>query len=143
MTTPWRLVPWLNRLILLAPLVIIAVITARIITDPVRSAAEHGMTLDSPVGLTNYRSGNGGIFLAFAIFTISCLVFTRRHLTGLSFLALMMGVVLAVRGVSVVIDGTLREQLSLLVAEAVFLTLSVVGVFLELARRHRLGNSGG
>src|SRR5262245_48839733 len=89
MTRLWRLWAWLNRLILFAPLVMITALTMRMITHPVRSAAEHGMILDSPVGLTNYRSANGGIFLAFAIFTITCLVVTRRHLTGLSFVALM------------------------------------------------------
>jgi hypothetical protein len=49
----------------------------------------------------------------------------------------MMGVVLAVRMVSVVVDGTARASLTVLGAEGVFLILSVIGIFIE-ARRRRL-----
>jgi len=137
----WRFVPWLNRLILLAPLVIMTLIGVRIITDPVHSASEHGMSLDSPVGLTNYRSGNGGIFVAFAIFTFTCLLVERRHLIGLSFVALLMGIILGLRGISALADATVRQQMPLLIVEAVFLALSVLGLVLELARRRRLENA--
>jgi hypothetical protein len=133
----WLFVPWVNRVILLAPLAIFILLTVRIITDPVRSATDHGMAFISPVGLTNYRSGNGGIFLGFAIFTLSCLVSTRRALVGLTFVAIMMGVILVLRSISAVVDATVSEQVPLLVAETVFLILSSIGIVLELARRRR------
>jgi len=140
MTTAWRLVPWLNRLILAAPTAIFVLLTVTIFRDPVRSALDHGMSLISPVGFTNYRSGNGGIFLGFAVITVACLISTRRHMVGLSFVAIMMGVILAVRAASVLVDGTLPQERPLLIAEAVFLALSGAGLALEWARRRRLSD---
>ena len=142
MSTLWRFVPWLNRLVLAAPTMIFVMLTATIFRDPARSASEHGMSLISPIGFTNYRSGNGGIFLGFAVITIACLISTRRHMVGLSFVAIMMGVILAVRGASVMVDGTLFEERPLLIAEAVFLALSCAGLALESARRRRLDDGG-
>jgi hypothetical protein len=109
-------------------------LAVRIIADPIRSATDHGMSLDTPVGLTNYRSGNGGLFIALALFTLYCLVSSRRHLVGLTLVATLMGVILVLRGASAAVDATLAEQVRLLLAEAVFLTLSVLGILLERAR---------
>jgi hypothetical protein len=53
----------------------------------------------------------------------------------------MIGVVLGVRIVSVVADGTAGANLPVLFAEGVFLVLSVSGIFLE-TRRQRLENAG-
>ena len=53
----------------------------------------------------------------------------------------MMGVVLAVRVVSVVVDGTARANLPVLCAEGVFLILSVIGIVIE-SRRRQLENAG-
>lgn len=136
----WPFVPWLNRLILLAPTVLFVSLTVRIIADPVRSATDHGMSLASPVGVTNYRSGNGGLFLALACFTLYCLVSRRRHLVGLTLLATLMGVILVLRGVSATVDATLPEQVRLLGAEAVFLTLSTLGIVLDTMRSRREGS---
>src|SRR5262249_26087129 len=134
-TTFWRSVPWLNRLILLAPLALMMLLTVSILADPVHSAAEHGMSLVSPAGLTNYRSGNGGLFLTVAIFTFYCLLFVRRHLLGLSVIALLTGTILGLRVVSAMVDATVPEQMPLLVVETVLLTLSLAGLFLERGRR--------
>jgi hypothetical protein len=135
----WHAVPWLNRVLLLAPTALFTVLAVRMIVSPAQSAIDHGMSLDSPVGLTNFRSGNGGLFLALALFTLYCLVAWRRHLVGLTLVATLMGVILVVRGVSAAIDATLPEQLRLMIAEAVFLALSGVGIALELARQRQDG----
>jgi hypothetical protein len=141
MKTFWTAVPWINRLILLAPTLLFTLLAGRILADPVHSATEHGMSLDSPVGLTNYRSGNGGLFLALAFFTLSCLASTRRHLVGLSLVATLMGVILVLRAVSAAVDATAAEQVRLLVAEAVFLALCAAGIYLERVRRLRVAPS--
>jgi hypothetical protein len=137
----WSALPWVNRLFLIAPLAIFTLLTIRIISDPVGSAFAHGMSLDSPVGLTNYRAGNGGIFLGFVLITVWCLISTHKHVAGLSFIATIMGAVLGLRAVSAIADATLSDQIRLLIAEAVFLTLSVAGILLEMARRRHLNSS--
>jgi hypothetical protein len=136
MSSLWRFAPWLNRLILLLPTALFMILSLHILTDPERSASDHGLSLDTPVGLTNYRSGNGGLLVALALFTLYCLVSERRHLIGLSLVATLMGVILILRGASATIDGTLPQQTRLLVAESVFLALSLAGVWLETTR-HR------
>jgi hypothetical protein len=131
----WRAVPWLNRVLLLAPTALFTMLAVRIIVSPVQSAVDHGMSIDTPAGLTNFRSGNGGLFLALALFTLYCLVASRRHLVGLTLVATLMGIILVLRGVSAAVDATFPEQIRLLTAEAVFLTLSGIGIALELARQ--------
>jgi hypothetical protein len=135
MNNVWRFLPWLHRFILLAPLALITLLATRAIFDPVHMALEHGWTMDSEVGVTNYRSGNGGLLLVCAIIIAWSLLATRRHVLGLFFIAVLMGVILAVRLVSVIIDSTVIPQLRLLIAEALFLLLSVAGIVLERARR--------
>jgi hypothetical protein len=139
-TKLWRFEPWLIRFILLAPALVFTVISVRFITDPLRAAAS-GFAADSAVGLTNLRSGIGGLFLGSACVIVFCLLSARRLLFGLGFLATMIGVVLGVRIVSVVADGTAGANLPVLGAEGVFLVLSVIGIFLE-TRRQRLENAG-
>jgi hypothetical protein len=135
MTNKWRLAPWLLRLFLLPPALIFTVISIRFLADPAGAAGASGITFDSSVGLTNLRSGIGGLFLTAACVTWFCLFSKRRLLAGLGFVATTMGVVLAVRLVSVVIDGTVRASLPVLLAETVFLLLSLTGIFIEFRRR--------
>jgi hypothetical protein len=140
MTTRWRLAPWLIRSFLLAPALVFTLISVRFIADPVRAAAASGIALESSLGMTNLRSGIGGLFLGSACVTVFCLLSTRRLLAGLSFVATMIGVVLAVRIGSVLVDDTARANLPVLGAEGVFLILSVVGIVIE-SRRRRLENA--
>jgi preprotein translocase subunit SecD len=114
----------------------------RFIADPARAAAASGIALDSSLGATNLRSGIGGLFLGSACVIVFCLLSTRRLLGGLWFVATMIGVVLAVRAASVVIDDTARASLPVLGAEAVLLALSLIGIFVE-SRRRRLQSAGG
>jgi len=135
-----RYEPWLIRFMLLAPALVFSIISVQFIADPVQAAAS-GIAPESSVGLTNLRSGLGGLFLGSACVTGFCLLSARRLLFGLSFVATMLGAVLGVRIVSVVADGTARASLPVLCAEGVFLILSVIGIFLEVWRQ-RLDNAG-
>jgi hypothetical protein len=135
MSKLWRYEPWLVRFILLAPALVFTSIGVRFLVDPVGTAAASGFAPASALGLTNLRSGIGGLFLGAAWITLFCLLSPRRLLGGLGFVASMMGVVLGVRLVSVVVDGTARASLPVLGAEAVFLILALAGIFLERRRR--------
>jgi hypothetical protein len=140
MTRLWRFAPWLVRLLLLAPALVFTLVGVRFIADPVRAAAASGIALDSPLGLTNLRSGIGGLFLGSACVTVFCLLSARRLRFGLGFVATLLGIILAVRIGSVVVDDTARASLPVLCAEGIFLSLSLLGIFIE-ARQRQLENS--
>ena len=135
MTTLWRLVPWINRLVLLFPTAIFTLIGLRSISDPVHAAAESGIVLDSPLAVTIMRVGFGGFPLAFAIITFACLISTRRHLIGLSLVATVVAVLLVIRIVAVTIDHTASLNAMLLRAEAILLTVVTAGLLMETGRR--------
>src|SRR5262245_59250696 len=129
-----RYEPWLIRLMLLAPAPVFTVISVQFIADPVQAAAS-GIAPESSVGLTNLRSGLGGLSVGSACVTGFCRLSARRLLFGLGFVATMLGAVLGVRIVSVVADDTARASLPVLCAVGVFLILSVLGIFLEVWRQ--------
>ncbi len=134
----WTLSPWISRVILLLPTAIFFMISLRTLADPAGSAAEQDISLNSPLGYTILRVGFGGFPLAFAIIVLACLVSTRRLLTGLSIVATLVTVVLAVRVQGVCLDGTGSQNFKLIVAEVVLLALSAIGLFIELGRRRYL-----
>ena len=127
--------PWLTRLILLPPTIIFALIAFRYIANPAAAGATVGISLDSPLAHTIARVGFGAFPLAFAILTLACLLSTRRLLTGLSLVGTILGVALLVRIFGIFVDGTARESIGLVRAEAILLALTAVGLLLELARR--------
>lgn len=128
---------WIARLILVPPTFIFALIAARNIFHPVESAAAVGIALTTPLAFTILRIGFGAFPLGCSLFALSCLLSTRRILIGLEFVAIMMGVALVVRVFGMEIDGTVRESMKLVGAEAFFLALTLFGVFIE-SRRRRL-----
>ncbi len=135
----WRFAPWLNRLVLLAATLIFALISAKYIADPVRTAATFKISLGSAAAITNMRVGFGAFPLGCAIITLVCLVSTSRLLTGLCFVATMIGVATAARVFGILVDGAATESLVVLRAEVILLTLSIIGLFIELGgRRYRL-----
>jgi hypothetical protein len=121
----------------LIPALIFLMVSMRFLTNPARAAAASGLAAQSPLGLTNLRSGIGGLFLGSACVALFCLLSMRRLLFGLSFVATMLGVVLTVRIASVLIDHTAAASTRLLVVETVFLAVSLIGVFIESRRRYR------
>jgi hypothetical protein len=135
MKTFWKIAPWITRLILAPPTVIFALIAMRYILNPATAAATVGITLTTPLAATILRIGFGAFPLGFSIFTLLCLISSRRILIGLGFVSIMLGVALGVRIFGTVIDGTLRESVSLIASEAVLLLLSLTGILIE---SHRL-----
>jgi hypothetical protein len=130
-----RFAPWLTRLILLPPMLVFALIASRYIAHPVQTAATVGISLDSALAVTITRLGFGAFPLGCSIFTLTCLISTRRLLTGLGFVATMIGIALAVRIFGILVDGTARESMRLVGAEIVLLTFTIIGVFIEFGRR--------
>jgi hypothetical protein len=77
----WKIAPWLIRLSLLAPSLILALIAHRYLADPIGSAAAQGIVLPPGLGVTIARVGFGGFPLACSIFLATCVFSTRRLLT--------------------------------------------------------------
>lgn len=130
-----KIVPWLTRLILLPPTFIFTMIASKYITHPVEMAATVGISFNAPLGITILRIGFGAFPLGCALFTLSCLVSTRRVLTGLGFVANMIGVALVARVFGMLADGTVRESMQLVIAEVVLLAITFAGILMELSRR--------
>jgi hypothetical protein len=127
--------PWLTRLILLPPTAIFVLIAARYLANPIGSAAAQGIVLPPGMGVTIARVGLGGFPLGCAIFLVTCLLSKQRLLTGLTFVAILAGVVLAVRVFGMIADSTVQANLRLVRAEIGLLVITGIGLFLELRRR--------
>jgi hypothetical protein len=138
MTKFWKFAPWLTRVMLLAPTVIFALIASRYLFDPVHAGAADGLAFNTPMAITVTRVAFGAFPLTCSIFTLSCLVSTRRILTGLGFVAMIMAVALIVRVSGMLVDGSVRDNLGLVRAESVMLVLFIIGVFIERGRRNQL-----
>ncbi len=130
-----RLAPVLGRMPLVMATVIFTAISFRFMSDPVHAAAATGIVFTRPIGLTVGRIGFGAFPLGAAIVTALCLASPRRLFTGLSFVAIMLGVALVVRIAGIAIDHTLAESLRVTISEILLLTLSVVGMIALTARR--------
>jgi hypothetical protein len=135
MSNLWRLAPWINRLVLLAATFIFAMIGLRYITDPVHASAETGVTLNSVLANATTRVGSGAFPLGFAIFSLACLVSTRRLTVGVSLIATVVAVAIVVRIFSMITDGPAPKSTRLFMPEAVILLLALTGLFLETGRR--------
>ena len=131
----WKAAPWLSRLMLLPPTAIFALIAGRYLAHPVASAAAQGIVVLPGLGVTIARVGFGGFPLGCAIFLATCLLSERRVITGLTFVAIMISVVLAVRVFGMTADSTVQENLKLVNAEAGLLAVTGFGLFVELSRR--------
>lgn len=133
----WKFSPWIVRLLLTPPVVIFALISARYLLNPIQSANAAGISFISPLGLTIARVGFGAFPLACSIFTFSCLLSSRRLLTGLGFVATVMSAALVVRVFGMLADGTTQQNMRLVIAETVFLALMLIGVLIERGRRQQ------
>jgi Domain of unknown function (DUF4345) len=120
-----RIAPWISRVVLLAALAVLSLISRKFIGHPVDAAAASDITLGSPLAITNMRASFGAFPLGCALFVLVCLVTSSLRRTGLVFVALIVGTALAVRIFGVIADGTLAESLHLLIAETVLLALSL------------------
>jgi hypothetical protein len=88
--------------------------------------------------MTIARVGFGAFPLACSLFTLSCLLSSRRLLTGLGFVATVMSAALVVRVFGMLADGTTKENMHLVVAELVFFVLMLAGILIERGRRQQV-----
>ena len=131
----WKLAPWLIRLSLLPPTIILAMIAHRYIAQPIDSAAAQGIVLPACLGVTIARVGFGGFPLGCSIFLATCLPSSRRLLTGLSFVGILMTVILTVRVFGMTVDSIARENMKLVRAEIGLVLLTSTALLIELKRR--------
>lgn len=129
----WRVAPWITRLMLIPPTAIFALIASRYLFSPVQTGAGIGLAFNTTVAITIVRVGFGGFPLACAIFTLSCLVSSRRVLIGLGFVAIVMASALCVRVFGMFTDGSVHESMGLVRAEAIMLVTLTAGIFIERA----------
>ena len=127
---------WLNGLVLTAATIVFTGISVQYIADPLHTAAAFKITLGSPAAVTNMRVGFGAFPLGFGVIILSCLVNRRRHLLGLYLLMTIMGCATMARVLGIMLDGPAAESLKVLPPEVLMLTFSLLGIFLELRRRH-------
>jgi len=120
-----RVAPWISRAVLLFAVTVLALISRKFIGHPVDAAATSGITLGSPLAITNMRASFGAFPLGCALFVLVCLFTSSLRKTGLVFVALIVGTALAVRIFGVLADGTFAESLRVLIAETVLLGLSL------------------
>jgi len=107
----------------------------RYVADPVGASAATGVTLTSGLAVTTTRIGFGAFPLGFAIFSLVCLLSTRRLITGVSLVATVISTAIVVRLFSIVADGVVPQSLRLFVPETVILLLAFTGLLLEAARK--------
>lgn len=142
MKGPWKFSPWLTRLILLWPTLVFGLIATRYLVHPIKNAADVGISVVSPLGLTILRVGFGAFPLACFLFTLFCLVSARRILTGFIFVSTVISAALLVRVAGMLADGTTAESMRLVVAEIVMLVLLVFGATLQAGSQRRPEESG-
>ena len=130
-----RLVYFLRRAPLVMLTIIFTMISVRYLFDPVHSAAAQGISFTSPGGVTTARIGFAAFPLSFAILAFSCLISARRLLTGLYIALTVVVVVTAVRIFGIMLDHSAKESARLLAPEAILMTLSLIAIRLESARR--------
>jgi hypothetical protein len=135
--------PWLARLALAAAVLVLLMIARKFILDPVASAAVSQTHLDAPIAITNMRASFGAFPLGCALVALSCLTSPRLHLGGLATMASVIGSALVVRVAGILIDGTFAQSRTVLTAEAILLTLTVLAIFAELARRSTIQSAAG
>ena len=129
--------PWFSRAVLLMATVVLTGISLKYMVDPVRTSAESGISLTTPLALTNIRIGFGAFPLGFALITLACLILPQQRFLGLSLVATLIGVALAVRIYGVLVDGTLARSMFVLRAETILFTLSLIGIFAEQSFRRQ------
>jgi hypothetical protein len=130
-----RTVIWFNRFVLVAATFVMSMIALRNLRDPIGANLPRGITLDSPTAVTIIRVGFGGFPLGFAAVLFGCLWSTRRLLTGMSLMLAVVGAATVARVQGLVLDGATPYNLGLLRPELVMVTLSGVGIALEIRRR--------
>jgi hypothetical protein len=116
---PWSLAPWLSRLVMLPPVLVLGLISIRFLTNP--GHAIPGVALNTPQAFTDTRVVGAWIVILLTML-ITFLVSERLWLGHLQ-LAAFMGVTLVVR-----IFGFMHEGTTIQIA---FLLLSTLGLVVQ------------
>ena len=135
MTGYSRGVIWFNRLVLAGATLVMTMIAARNLRDPIGATRPLDIALGSPTAVTIVRVGFGGFPLGFAVALFGCLIAARRLLIGVSLLLAVAGAATVARVQGLLLDGATPYNLALLRPEIAMVALSVVGIGLELCRR--------
>lgn len=136
-TGAWRFAPWVSRLVLILPTLIMIVASVHYIMDPTHAASPTGVALTTPEALTDTRVV-GGITLTM-VFILAWAIFSRERLRlGHAVVIGLMALVLAVRMFGFLRDGTTLETGTQKVktrGEIVFLVLNAAGFALQTYSR--------
>jgi hypothetical protein len=127
------LAPWLSRIVMVPPVIIMILIAVRCISDPIHALAATGVTLSTPEALTDMRV-IGGLALTIALVIATAIPSPRRLRSGHLTVMALMGLVLAVRLFGFAHDGTtlaMGDQKVKFTGEIVFLTLNTLGFMLQ------------
>ena len=127
-------VPWIQRGLLTFATVAYALLGTKYLFHPVTASAADGISLGSPAAITDMRVV-GALFLACGIVTLFSLLSNRRHLDGLRFVLIVLGVVTLARVYGFLADGTAPATVLKLRNEVILLTVFSAGVLFELYRQ--------
>jgi hypothetical protein len=130
-----RGVIWFNRVVLAAATFVMLMIALRHLRDPVGATLPLDIALRSPSAVTIVRVGFGGFPLGFAVALFACAIATDRLLAGVGLLLAVVGAATFARVEGLVLDGTTPYNVWLLRPELAMVTLSGIGIVLELRRR--------
>lgn len=133
------LAPWMSRLFMFPPAVILTLISVRFIVDPVHAAASTGVTLTTPEAVTDFRVV-GAVTLTLAITLVSAIFSNRRLRQGHLLVILVMGLALAVRVFGFINDGTtlaMGDQKAKTIGEVLFAALNSLGFAIQTFRMKR------
>lgn len=127
------LAPWLSRLFMLPPMLIMVLIAVHYITNPTHGASLTGVALTTPEALTDTRvTGALALTVAFAI--ASSFASLRKLRAGHAIIIALMASILAVRMFGFHVDGTtlsMGDQRVKTIGESVFLVLNSFGLYLQ------------
>jgi hypothetical protein len=123
------LAPWLSRVVMAPPILIMILIGLRYIGNPIHAASPRGVALSTPEALTDTRVvGALALTVAFAI--AASMVSRRRLRVGHATVVMLMALILAVRFFGFAQDGTtlaMGDQKVKTIGETLFLILNALG----------------
>lgn len=124
----------LIRLPIIALTAVLIMIAIRYLANPVGAAAQVGIAITSPGGLTVARVGFGALPLGFAAFFAGCLFSGERLLSALHTELMLLGIVMTVRVTSMTAVHS-SETAKLLFPEAIMALLCIAAIRLKRSER--------
>jgi hypothetical protein len=127
----WNFAPWLSRIVMLPPILVLTLIGIRFLTNP--GHAIPGVTLNTPEAFTDTRV-LGAWMVTMVIMVIVFFLSENRLWLGNLQLAVFMGTTLAVRIFGFLSVGTtlaMGNQRRITIVETVFLVLNTLGLVVQ------------